>query len=49
MTIELNTQQADTLLKLLDVAIKVGGYANAKPAVELIDLIIAAAQPKPAE
>lgn len=49
MTIELNNQQADALLKLLDVAIKAGGYANAKPAVELIDIIIAAAQPKPVE
>lgn len=47
MNIELTTQQADNLLKLLDIAIKAGGYSNAKPAVELIDLIIAAAQPKP--
>lgn len=47
MNIELTTQQADNLLKLLDIAIKAGGYSNAKPAVELIDLIIAAAQPNP--
>ena len=46
--IELSTEQANQLLQLIDVAIKAGGFQNAKVGVPLADLIIAAAQtPKP--
>ena len=40
VTIELTTIQADSLIKLIDIAIKVGGYANAKAGVELVDLVL---------
>jgi len=46
--IELTQEQANSLLQLIDIAIKAGGYQNAKVAVPLADIIIAAAQtPKP--
>jgi hypothetical protein len=45
--IELTTEQANQLLQLIDIAIKAGGFQNAKVGVPLADLIIAAAQPKP--
>jgi hypothetical protein len=45
--IELSTEQANQLLQLIDIAIKAGGFQNAKVGVPLADLIIAAAQPKP--
>ena len=45
--IELSTEQANSLLQLIDIAIKAGGYQNAKVGVPLADLILAAAQPKP--
>ena len=45
--IELTTEQANQLLQLIDIAIKAGGFQNAKVAVPLADIIIAAAQPKP--
>jgi hypothetical protein len=44
--IELSTEQVNSLLQLIDIAIKAGGYQNAKVAVPLADLILAAAQPK---
>jgi hypothetical protein len=47
ITIELTTEQANQLLQLIDIAIKAGGFQNAKVGVPLADLIIAAAQPKP--
>jgi hypothetical protein len=47
--IELSTEQANQLLQLIDVAIKAGGFQNAKVGVPLADLIIAAAQPPKAE
>jgi len=47
ITIELTQEQANSLLQLIDIAIKAGGYQNAKVGVPLADLIIAAAQPKP--
>jgi hypothetical protein len=46
ITIELTTEQANQLLQLIDIAIKAGGFQNAKVGVPLADLIIAAAQPK---
>jgi hypothetical protein len=44
--IELTTEQANTLLQLIDIAIKAGGFQNAKVGVPLADLIIEAAKPK---
>ena len=46
ITIELTTEQANQLLQLIDIAIKAGGYQNAKVGVPLADIIINAAQPK---
>lgn len=45
--IELTTEQTNQLLQLIDIAIKAGGFQNAKVGVPLAELIIAAAQPKP--
>ena len=39
ITIELTMEQAQQLAQLLDIAIKAGGYANAKIAVPLIDKV----------
>ncbi len=47
--IELTQEQANQLLQLIDIAIKAGGYQNAKVGVPLADIIIQAAQPKPVE
>jgi hypothetical protein len=48
MEIHLTTEQANQLLQLIDVAVKAGGVANARAALPLVDLILAAAQkPKP--
>jgi hypothetical protein len=44
--IELSTEQVNSLLQLIDIAIKAGGYQNAKVGVPLADLILSAAQPK---
>jgi hypothetical protein len=46
ITITLTQEQTNSLLQLIDIAIKAGGYQNAKVGVPLADLIIAAAQPK---
>ena len=42
--IELTQEQANQLLQLIDVAVKAGGVANARAALPLVDLILAAAQ-----
>jgi len=44
--IELSTDQVNSLLQLIDIAVKAGGVANARAALPLVDLIVAAAQPK---
>ena len=49
ITITLTQEQTNNLLQLIDVAIKAGGYQNAKVGVPLADIIIAAAQPKASE
>jgi len=41
--IELSTEQVNSLLQLIDIAIKAGGYQNAKVAVPLADIILDAA------
>ena len=46
INIELTQEQANALLQLIDIAIKAGGFQNAKVGVPLADIIIAAAQPK---
>ena len=40
ITIELTTEQANNLLQLIDIAIKAGGFQNAKVGVPLADLIL---------
>ena len=47
ITITLTQEQTNSLLQLIDIAIKAGGYQNAKVGVPLADIIIAAAQHKP--
>ena len=47
--IELTTEQANTLLQLIDIAIKAGGFQNAKVGVPLAELILEAAKPKQAD
>jgi hypothetical protein len=42
--IELTTEQANQLLQLIDIAIKAGGFQNAKVGVPLADLILDAAK-----
>jgi hypothetical protein len=44
--IELSTEQVNSLLQLIDIAIKAGGYQNAKVGVPLADIILSAAQSK---
>ena len=44
--IELTQEQTNSLLQLIDIAIKAGGVANARAALPLVDLIVSAAQPK---
>ena len=46
ITIKLTQEQANSLFQLIDIAIKAGGYQNAKVGVPLADIILAAAQPK---
>ena len=46
ITIQLTQEQANALLQLIDIAIKAGGYQNAKVGVPLVDIILSAAQPK---
>jgi len=47
ITIKLTQEQANSLLQLIDVAVKAGGVANARAALPLVDLILNAAQSKP--
>jgi len=47
INIELTQEQANSLLQLIDIAIKAGGYQNAKVGVPLVDIILNAAQSKP--
>jgi hypothetical protein len=42
--IELTQEQANSLLQLIDIAIKAGGYQNAKVGVPLADIILDAAK-----
>ena len=44
--IELTIEQVNSLLQLIDIAVKAGGIQNAKVALPLVDLIVNAAQPK---
>ena len=44
--IELTQEQVQSLLQLLDIAIKAGGYSNAKVGVPLADIILDAAKPQ---
>ena len=47
ITIKLTQEQANSLLQLIDIAVKAGGIANAKAALPLVDIIVNAAQSKP--
>jgi len=47
--IELTPEQANTLLQLIDIAIKAGGFQNAKVGVPLADLILEAAKQSQAD
>lgn len=42
--IELTPEQANNLLALIDIAIKAGGFQNAKVGVPIADLILEAAR-----
>ena len=42
--IELTPEQANSLLQLIDISIKAGGFQNAKVGVPLADLILEAAK-----
>ena len=42
--IELTQEQTNTLLQLIDIAIKAGGFQNAKVGVPLAELILEAAK-----
>ena len=42
--IELTIEQANTILGVIDLAIKAGGFQNAKVCVPLADLILEAAK-----
>ena len=44
ITIQLTTEQTNTLLALIDIAIKAGGFQNAKVGVPIADLILEAAR-----
>ena len=46
ITVKLTQEQANGLLQLIDIAIKAGGYQNAKVGVPLADIILDAAKPK---
>jgi len=42
--IELTPEQTNTLLQLIDIAIKAGGFQNAKVGVPIAELILEAAK-----
>jgi len=47
--IELTVEQANALLQLIDIAIKAGGFQNAKVGVPLAEIILEAAKSQPNE
>lgn len=47
--IELTTEQVNNLLALIDIAIKAGGFQNAKVGVPIADLILEAAKGQQAQ
>jgi len=47
--IELTPEQTNTLLQLIDIAIKAGGYQNAKVGVPIAELILEAAKQSQAD
>jgi hypothetical protein len=49
ITIELTPEQTNTLLQLIDIAIKAGGFQNAKVGVPLAELILEAAKQSQAD
>jgi hypothetical protein len=49
ISINLTQEQANNLLQLLDVAIKAGGYSNAKAALPIIEIVLQAGQQQPQE
>jgi len=42
--IKLTQEQANSLIQLIDIAVKAGGIQNAKVGLPLVEIIIAAAQ-----
>ena len=48
ITLELNQDQAQTMLQLADAALRGGGLQYARQAVAIMDLLDAAATPPPA-
>lgn len=44
ITIKLTTEATNALMQLIDIAIKAGGYQNAKVAVPIADIILEAAK-----
>ena len=44
ITMQLTTEQTNNLLALIDIAIKAGGFQNAKVGVPIADLILEAAR-----
>ena len=44
ITIELTPEQTNTLLQLIDISIKAGGFQNAKVGVPLAEIILEAAK-----
>jgi len=49
ITIELTPEQTNTLLQLIDIAIKAVGYQNAKVGVPIAELILEAAKQSQAD
>jgi hypothetical protein len=49
ITIELTPEQTNTLLQLIDIAIKAGGFQNAKVGVPIAELILEAAKQSQAD
>lgn len=47
ITLELNQDQAQQLLRLADAAVRGGGLQYVRPAVAIMDLLDAAATPPP--
>lgn len=47
--LELTQEQFNTVLQLIDIAIKAGGFANAKVAVPIVEVLISQAENSKAE